>query len=112
VDDVFTFYVNINNDIILMLKSNILGKPTGCWTREASSSVHRFSSQSGEHEMLFSSAHMEDLVRRLLLPGEMTETFNGRGDRLFYRHVVLEDQQPKVYIYIYIHMYICIYINV
>ncbi|XP_075958119.1 dynein regulatory complex subunit 7 [Anarhichas minor] len=52
---------------------------------------HRFWSRSDdEREMLFSSGHRDDLVRRLVSPGEMTETFEGRSDFLFYRHVVAQ----------------------
>ncbi|XP_068588230.1 dynein regulatory complex subunit 7 [Cebidichthys violaceus] len=52
---------------------------------------HRFWSRGDdEREMLFSSGHRDDLVRRLVSPGEMTETFEGRSDFLFYRHVVAQ----------------------
>ncbi|KAL7398964.1 hypothetical protein ABVT39_017784 [Epinephelus coioides] len=52
---------------------------------------HRYTSSSTgtEHEMEFSSAHLDNLVRRVKSPSEMTETFEGRGDFLYYRHVVL-----------------------
>ncbi|KAK9532276.1 hypothetical protein VZT92_009668 [Zoarces viviparus] len=53
--------------------------------------LHRFSPRSDEErEMLFSSSHRDYLVRRLVSPGEMTETFEGRSDFLFYRHVVAQ----------------------
>ncbi|KAK2850901.1 hypothetical protein Q5P01_007177 [Channa striata] len=41
-----------------------------------------------KHEMQFSDARVDDLVRRVVLPGEMTEFFKGRPDFLYYRHVV------------------------
>lgn len=37
--------------------------------------------------MEFSSARVDSLVRRLLSVGEMMETFEGRSDFLYYRHV-------------------------
>lgn len=51
-------------------------------------SVHRFT--DSEHEMEFSSARVDHLVRRLESPGEMTELFEGRDDFLYYRHVVFD----------------------
>lgn len=38
--------------------------------------------------MEFSSARVDDLVRRVESPREMTEFFEGRKDFLYYRHVV------------------------
>lgn len=38
--------------------------------------------------MEFSSARVDDLVRRVKSPGEMMEIFEGRDDFLHYRHVV------------------------
>ncbi|XP_054465855.1 dynein regulatory complex subunit 7 [Anoplopoma fimbria] len=52
--------------------------------------LHRFSSLKAGREMQFSSAHVEDLVRRVVSPGEITETFEGRNDFLFYRHAVFD----------------------
>ncbi|KAM9350281.1 dynein regulatory complex subunit 7 [Symphorus nematophorus] len=53
---------------------------------------HRFTSQGTDtwREMEFSSGHVSHLVRRVESPGEMTETFDGREDFLFYRHVVFD----------------------
>nr|XP_057907506.1 dynein regulatory complex subunit 7 isoform X3 [Doryrhamphus excisus]XP_057907507.1 dynein regulatory complex subunit 7 isoform X3 [Doryrhamphus excisus] len=54
---------------------------------------HRFTStavEGGEHEMEFSGARVDGLVRRVDKPEEMTETFEGREDFLYYRHVVFE----------------------
>ncbi|XP_070766988.1 dynein regulatory complex subunit 7 [Enoplosus armatus] len=50
---------------------------------------HRYTSPSTdtEREMEFSSARVDDLVRRVESPGEMTEIFEGRDDFLYYRHV-------------------------
>lgn len=36
-------------------------------------------------------ARADCLVRRVVSPGEMTETFEGRSDRLHYRHVEFLD---------------------
>ncbi|XP_056897306.1 dynein regulatory complex subunit 7-like isoform X2 [Takifugu flavidus] len=48
--------------------------------------VHR--SSDGEHVMEFnSSARADSLLRRVLSRHEMTETFEGRLDSLYYRHV-------------------------
>ncbi|XP_067361429.1 dynein regulatory complex subunit 7 isoform X2 [Channa argus] len=41
-----------------------------------------------QYEMEFSSTRVDDLVRRVVSPGEMTEIFEGRSDFLYYRHVV------------------------
>nr|XP_046253588.1 dynein regulatory complex subunit 7 isoform X2 [Scatophagus argus] len=43
-----------------------------------------------EREMEFSSARVDNLVRRVESPGEMTEIFEGRDDFLYYRHVVFD----------------------
>ena len=40
--------------------------------------------------MEFSSARVDDLVRRVVSPREMTETFVDRQDFLYYRHVVFD----------------------
>lgn len=40
----------------------------------------------------FSSARLDYLVRRVERPGEMTEIFEGRCDRLYRRHVIFERQ--------------------
>lgn len=40
--------------------------------------------------MEFSGGRVDSLVRRLLSAGEMTETFEGRSDFLYYRHVVFD----------------------
>ncbi|XP_061781831.1 dynein regulatory complex subunit 7 [Nerophis lumbriciformis] len=52
---------------------------------------HRFTTaptQGTEHEMEFSGARVDGLVRRVDKTEEMTETFEGREDFLYYRHVV------------------------
>lgn len=41
--------------------------------------------------MEFSSARVDDLVRRVEAPGEMTEIFEGRADFLYYRHVLFSE---------------------
>lgn len=53
-------------------------------------SVHRFTDTERVTE--FSSARLDYLVRRVERPGEMTEIFEGRCDRLYRRHVVFERQ--------------------
>ena len=52
-------------------------------------SVHRYESLTtdGVHEMKFSSIRLDNLVQRLVSPGEMTETFERRPDSLYYRRV-------------------------
>ncbi|XP_071314856.1 dynein regulatory complex subunit 7 isoform X2 [Trachinotus anak] len=65
--------------------------------------LHRFQSLSADavHEMEFSSTRVDNLVRRVASPGEMTENFKGRADFLYYRHVVFDRQvqflEPCVY---------------
>ncbi|XP_035512918.1 dynein regulatory complex subunit 7 [Morone saxatilis] len=51
---------------------------------------HRYISWSidTEREMAFNSARADNLVRRMELPDEMTEIFEGREDFLYYRHTV------------------------
>ncbi|XP_038579649.1 dynein regulatory complex subunit 7 [Micropterus salmoides] len=53
---------------------------------------HRYTTLTtdAEHEMEFSRAHVDDLVRRVESPGEMTEFFEGRADFLYFRHVVFD----------------------
>lgn len=54
--------------------------------RDMCDPVHR--SSDGEHVMEFnSSARADSLLRRVLSRHEMTETFEGRLDSLYYRHV-------------------------
>lgn len=53
-------------------------------------SVHRFTDKERVTE--FSSARIDYLVRRVERPGEMTEIFEGRCDRLYRRHVIFERQ--------------------
>lgn len=55
-------------------------------------SAHRYTTLTtdAEHEMEFSRAHVDDLVRRVESPGEMTEFFEGRADFLYFRHVVFD----------------------
>ncbi|XP_072222491.1 dynein regulatory complex subunit 7 [Leuresthes tenuis] len=50
---------------------------------------HRWRSLTAgtERQMEFSSAHGDNLVRRVLSPSEMEEYFEGRSDFLCYRHV-------------------------
>ncbi|XP_060929995.1 dynein regulatory complex subunit 7 [Limanda limanda] len=50
---------------------------------------HRYESLStdGVHEMKFCSIRVDNLVQRLVSPGEMTETFQRRADSLYYRRV-------------------------
>ncbi|XP_047196321.1 dynein regulatory complex subunit 7 isoform X3 [Hippoglossus stenolepis] len=50
---------------------------------------HRYESLTtdGAHEMKFSSIRVDNLVQRLVSPGEMTETFERRADSLYYRRV-------------------------
>lgn len=52
------------------------------------------------HEMDFSGTRSDDLVRRVVSPGEMTEIFEGRADFLHYRHVVfdrhVQSSEPRV----------------
>uniref|UniRef100_A0A8C4IG21 Dynein regulatory complex subunit 7 n=1 Tax=Dicentrarchus labrax TaxID=13489 RepID=A0A8C4IG21_DICLA len=51
---------------------------------------HRYISRSidTEREMAFDSARADNLVRRMELPDEMTEIFEGREDFLYYRHAI------------------------
>ncbi|XP_061549769.1 dynein regulatory complex subunit 7 [Phycodurus eques] len=54
---------------------------------------HRFTStptDGAEHEMEFSSARVDGLVRRVDTPEEMTESFKGREDFLYYRKVIFD----------------------
>ncbi|XP_077410404.1 dynein regulatory complex subunit 7 isoform X2 [Vanacampus margaritifer] len=54
---------------------------------------HRFTSTQAddvEHEMEFSGAREDGLVRRVDTPEEMTENFMGREDFLYYRHVIYD----------------------
>ncbi|XP_047441931.1 dynein regulatory complex subunit 7 isoform X2 [Mugil cephalus] len=55
---------------------------------------HRFMSlpDGSEREVEFSRARVDDLVKRTVSPGEMTETFAGRRDFLYYRHVCFNQQ--------------------
>lgn len=53
-------------------------------------SVHRFTDTERVTE--FSSARLDYLVQRVERPGEMTEIFEGRCDRLYRRHVIFERQ--------------------
>lgn len=43
----------------------------------------------------FSSARLDYLVQRVERPGEMTEIFDGRCDRLYRRHVTFEQQAEE-----------------
>ncbi|XP_059188538.1 dynein regulatory complex subunit 7 [Centropristis striata] len=56
--------------------------------------LHRFTSLSSDlqHEMEFSSARVDDLVRRVDAPSELTEFFEGRSDFLYYRHVQFDQR--------------------
>lgn len=56
--------------------------------------VHRFTDTERVTE--FSSARLDYLVRRVERPGEMTEIFEGRCDRLYRRHVIFEWQVDSV----------------
>ncbi|XP_077368253.1 dynein regulatory complex subunit 7 isoform X2 [Festucalex cinctus] len=54
---------------------------------------HRFTSTQTdgvEHEMEFSGAREDGLVRRVDTPEQMTENFRGREDFLYYRHVIFD----------------------
>ncbi|XP_051914686.1 dynein regulatory complex subunit 7 isoform X1 [Hippocampus zosterae] len=54
---------------------------------------HRFTSTQTdgvEHEMEFSGARVDGLVRRVDTPVEMTENFKGREDFLYYRQVIFD----------------------
>uniref|UniRef100_A0A3B4XAS7 Dynein regulatory complex subunit 7 n=1 Tax=Seriola lalandi dorsalis TaxID=1841481 RepID=A0A3B4XAS7_SERLL len=42
------------------------------------------------HEMGFSNTRIDNVVRRVVSPGEMTEIFEDRADFLHYRHVVFD----------------------
>lgn len=57
-------------------------------------SVHRYTSNSTDtdREMEFSSDRGEDLLRRVESSDEMTESFEGRRDFLYCRHVVFKPQ--------------------
>ena len=57
-------------------------------------SVHKYTSNSTdtEREMEFSSDRGEDLLRRVESSDEMTESFEGRRDFLYCRHVVFKPQ--------------------
>nr|XP_020470660.1 dynein regulatory complex subunit 7 [Monopterus albus] len=57
---------------------------------------HRFTSSTSNtvHEMEFSSAHMDNLMRRVESPGEMIELFEGRSDFLNYRHSIFDQHKP------------------
>ncbi|XP_040009242.1 dynein regulatory complex subunit 7 [Xiphias gladius] len=63
---------------------------------------HRYPSMAADtvHEMDFSGTRSDDLVRRVVSPGEMTEIFEGRADFLHYRHVVfdrhVQSSEPRV----------------
>uniref|UniRef100_A0A671YPR0 Dynein regulatory complex subunit 7 n=1 Tax=Sparus aurata TaxID=8175 RepID=A0A671YPR0_SPAAU len=51
-------------------------------------SVHRYTDTQRETE--FSCARVDNLVRRVESPGEMTELFEGRDDFLYIRHVTFD----------------------
>ncbi|XP_023286890.1 dynein regulatory complex subunit 7 [Seriola lalandi dorsalis] len=53
---------------------------------------YRFKSLSADamHEMGFSNTRIDNVVRRVVSPGEMTEIFEDRADFLHYRHVVFD----------------------
>ena len=61
-------------------------------------SVHRYTDTHRETE--FSCARVDNLVRRVESPGEMTELFEGRDDFLYIRHVIfdrhIEFSEPDV----------------
>ncbi|KAI3357891.1 hypothetical protein L3Q82_016273 [Scortum barcoo] len=52
--------------------------------------LHRYT--DSERELEFSSGRVDNLVRLLESPGEMTQIFEGREDFLCYRHVVFGHQ--------------------
>ncbi|XP_040914907.1 dynein regulatory complex subunit 7 [Toxotes jaculatrix] len=56
---------------------------------------HRYVSLTADavHEMEFSRTRADDVVRRLVSPGEMTEIFEGRADFLYYRHATFSRVQ-------------------
>uniref|UniRef100_A0A4W6G732 Coiled-coil domain-containing protein 135 n=1 Tax=Lates calcarifer TaxID=8187 RepID=A0A4W6G732_LATCA len=53
---------------------------------------HRYPTLTADtvHEMEFSSARIDNMVRRVVSPGEMTELFENRTDFLYYRHVIFD----------------------
>ncbi|XP_075882922.1 dynein regulatory complex subunit 7 isoform X2 [Nelusetta ayraudi] len=55
--------------------------------------LHRFT--NSERVTEFSSARLDYLVQRVERPGEMTEIFDGRCDRLYRRHVTFEQQAEE-----------------
>lgn len=73
-------------------------------------SVHRYQALAvhGIHEMEFSeSARVDDMLKRVVSPGEMTETFQNRSDFLCYRHTVFsrnvqfsesKNAEPNIYL--------------
>lgn len=53
------------------------------------SSVHRYSKDPDRVEMKFSRAHINGLASRVESQREVTETFQGREDGLYYRYALL-----------------------
>ncbi|XP_008316190.1 dynein regulatory complex subunit 7 isoform X2 [Cynoglossus semilaevis] len=72
--------------------------------------LHRYQALAvhGIHEMEFSeSARVDDMLKRVVSPGEMTETFQNRSDFLCYRHTVFsrnvqfsenKNAEPNIYL--------------
>ncbi|XP_040927549.1 dynein regulatory complex subunit 7 isoform X2 [Betta splendens] len=52
--------------------------------------VHRYKTSEFQHDMDFSTTHVDNLVRREVSTHQMTEVFEGRPDFLYYRHVVFD----------------------
>ncbi|XP_049609559.1 dynein regulatory complex subunit 7 isoform X1 [Syngnathus scovelli] len=88
------------------LKERVLDKLTGITTERFTPGrhfhllFHKFTSaqtDGNEHDMEFSGARVDGLVRRVDTPGEMTESFEGREDFLYYRQVIFDSnvQLPK-----------------
>ncbi|XP_057685310.1 dynein regulatory complex subunit 7 isoform X1 [Corythoichthys intestinalis] len=81
------------------LKEREVNKVTGITTERFTPGrhfhllFHRYTStpaDGGEHEMEFSGARVDGLVRRWDTPEEMTESFKGREDFLYYRQVIFD----------------------
>ena len=51
---------------------------------------HRCLDTGAVHEMEFSGTRVDDLVRRVVSPGEMMEIYEGRADFLYCRDVVFD----------------------
>uniref|UniRef100_A0A3Q2YMH1 Dynein regulatory complex subunit 7 n=1 Tax=Hippocampus comes TaxID=109280 RepID=A0A3Q2YMH1_HIPCM len=72
------------------LSEREVNKLTGITTERFIPGRHFHLLYGVEHEMEFSGARVDGLVRRVDTPEEMTENFKGREDFLYYRQVIFD----------------------